>query len=86
MLINSQKSLDVDERRLLPTSYVFELLTISRWEQALEQAEKQEKFSEKQVFRDIMMQLANPGDINAEWTDYYNRGHFKNAAKKELDK
>jgi len=66
-------------RQFLPTSYVFELLAISCWERSGQQAQ----FSVKQLFKDIMMQLAKLGDINAEWNDYYDRNNYKHACVKE---
>jgi len=69
------------ERRL-PTSYVLELLTISRWEQI----RSPESFSVKSLFKDIMMQLTNFGNINVAWSDYYDRRHFRDARQKQPGK
>jgi len=77
LLFSFQESLE--HHRLLPTSYVFELLAISCWERTGKQAQ----FSVKQLFKDVMTQLANHGNMNAEWRDYYSRNNYRHACVKE---
>ena len=40
----------------------------------------------KGAFKDVMTQLENFGNINAEWTDYYSRSDFPDACEKQLGK
>jgi len=81
LLFSSQPNV-LGTKRRLPTSYVFELLIIRRWEQA----GKPEQFSMKGAFKDVMTQLENFGNINAEWTDYYSRSDFPDACEKQRGK
>lgn len=66
----------------LPGSYAFELLTIRCWERA----GGQERFSLKQVFKDVLTQLACPRDIDVSWNDYYERNNYRHACQKECGK
>ena len=63
-------------------SYAFELLTIRCWERA----GGQERFSLKQVFKDVLTQLACPRDIDVSWNDYYERNNYRQACQKECGK
>jgi len=77
---------DAPSKQRLPTSYVFELLTIHRWEEWKKHAGRTcdpDKFSVRGAFKDVMTQLVNFGDIDAHWTDYYTLSEFSLASRKE---